>query len=62
MVHSVSAGHEVLQALTANEAQVIVTHPQVVHHCAFILSLFPAPQAEGQTTLLSQGPRGMDSF
>ena len=46
-MHGTCACHEIVKAVGANEAQVVVCSLQMVYHCPFILAFFPTPQAEG---------------
>ena len=60
--HAICIGDEVVQAVGADKAKVVVYSLQVIHHFSLILTLFSTPGAEGQVTSSSQGLRGMDAL
>ena len=53
--HGVQAHGEKVEAVGTYEAQVVVHTPQVINHYPLILAFFPAPWAEGKSTMPQQG-------
>ena len=47
LMHGICGGHEIVETVGTNEAQVIMHHLQLVYHCPFILAFFPTPWASG---------------
>ena len=60
--HGICDHCEIVKAVGANEAQVVMHGLQAIYHCSFILAFFPASWAEGQTALPLQGLRQVDAL
>ena len=49
-MHGLYTGGEVVQAVSADKAKVVVHSLQMIHHCSLILILFAIQGTEGQAT------------
>ena len=61
-LHGICAHCEIVEAVDANKAQVVVHGPQVIYHCPLILAFFPTPQTECYATLPLQGLGWVDAL
>ena len=59
-MHGIHACGKIVYTAGTDEPKVVMHSPQVVYYGSCILPFFPTPQAEGQSTLPSQGLGRMD--